>query len=49
MQSGRCSNDPRSAAVGDAARRVADYFAGYAEATADKSEDAETQFRLPRE
>jgi hypothetical protein len=28
---------------------VADYIAGYAEATADRNEDVETEFRLPRE
>jgi hypothetical protein len=28
---------------------VADYIAGYAEATADKNEDVESPFRLPRE
>ncbi|HET6736032.1 hypothetical protein [Mycobacterium sp.] len=49
MQCRRCFNHPRSAAGGDPARRVADYVAGYAEATADRHEDADGDIPLPRD
>jgi hypothetical protein len=42
VRSTRCPNNPRSAAGADEVQRIADYAAGYAEALADRADEAES-------